>query len=93
MALEIARNAPDGSVRTYHRIVKVEADLIGYEFSVQVGSYRDADARGVAPFYCERETFQVEAGQIEGFDIEGNLVATLYGWLKTQPEWEGANDV
>lgn len=87
--LLIARHGADGSVLTFHRIVAVTADLLTYEFQIQVGSYHDKETFLNGKSSTERKTYSLEAGS-KDFDIEGNLVATLYGYLKTLPEFKGA---
>ena len=94
MGLTITREAENGVLLNYHRIVTVQ-QVINNQTTIEVGSYvsaneRKKEAKAIANgesmnVYIDTTFYNLP------YDSEMNI-DKAYEWLKTQPGWEDAVD-
>ena len=97
MALNLPVTFPNGITADYWKVVGVSVDVPTSTVNLSVALYLDSEARtdGREP---------IEVSQVGGisalptlqaliFKSGGNLVAAVYDYLKSLPEFEGAKDV
>lgn len=91
MALRKEIKQPDGVVTNYHRILFVQT-TVNRQNSIAVLSYVDIDSRD-----CEKNTTMsqpyVKSVTYETAYSENMTVEAAYEYLKTRPEFEGADDI
>lgn len=91
MGLLKANRQDDGVTTKYHRILSL-TKTVNRQNSIAVLSYVDQEARVeeqqsiLSQPYCKSKTY-------ETLYDENMTIATAYEWLKSQPEFEGAEDV
>ena len=89
MALQKAIKQEDGVTTSYHRVLFIQS-MVNSHVSIAVVSYVDNEARGwekggdATPY---RKSITYETDYDEGMTIE-----KAYNYLKTLPEFEGAED-
>lgn len=88
MALLVEKTLYNGDVVRYHRIVSFTVDPVGRLATAKLGSFRDLDHRAlpVAPTNTMDFTFAWSGDT-------ATLSSEAYRFIKSQPEWRGANDV
>lgn len=102
MALKKMITAQNGIVTEYHRIALLSME-INQQNTILVHSYLSGDGRQVEKDYASGKYKDIDAGLVPFpyYDYEyyhptydGDMtVAKAYEWLKTLPEFEGAEDV
>ena len=89
MALKKEIRQNDGVLTTYHRILFIQS-TVNQQTSIAVLSYVDKTGRemeeGECPPYKSAITYETD------YD-ESMTIKKAYGYLKTLPEFEGAEDV
>lgn len=90
MALKKSIRQDDGVVTSYHRILFIQ-QMLNHHNSIVVVSYVDKEARegeveAEMPPYRKSKTFETTYN-------EGMTPEIAYEYLKTLPEFEGAEDV
>ena len=91
MALYKQIRQSDGVTTSYHRILYV-MKTVNHQNSIAVSSYVDEDARvdeqtsAIAQPYSKAVTYETD------YD-DTMTVEAAYAWLKTLPQFEGAEDI
>lgn len=79
----------DRVVTSYHRILLIQS-VVNSHTSISVLSYVDQDSRNIEPtesrVYKSCTTYEMEY-------VENMTVEDAYAYLKTLPEYEGAEDI
>ena len=79
----------DRVVTSYHRILLIQS-VINSHTSITVLSYIDQDSRSIEPMesrvYKTSVTYEIDY-------VENMSVEDAYAYLKTLPEFEGAEDI
>lgn len=102
MALKKTVRMQNGIATEYHRIAMLKID-INQEITILINSYLSEDGRQVEKDYAEGKYKNVDDGLIPFpyYNVEylnapydGEMtIAKAYAYLKTLPEFEGAEDV
>ena len=103
MALKKIIKMDNGVYLSYHRIAMIKIEL-NQQVTILVNSYIDADGRDYEkdysngkiddPIFPYMNSKYVHVPYDENFDIfKGPVIQNAYDWLKSQPEFEGAEDV
>lgn len=102
MALKKTAQMQNGIVTEYHRIAMLKID-INQEITILINSYLSEDGRQVEKDYAEGKYKNVDDGLILfpyynaeylNAPYDGEMTITkAYAYLKTLPEFEGAEDV
>ena len=102
MAIKVKVTADNGIVTEYHRIALVSID-VNQQNTILVHSYLSADGRQIEKDYAAGLYNSLEAGMMKfpyvdakyinpPYD-ENMTVKAAYNYLKTLPQFEGAEDV
>lgn len=102
MAIKKQVTADNGIVTMYHRIVLVRID-VNQQNTILVHSYLSADGRQIEKDYAAGLYNNLEAGMMKfpyvnaeyihtAYD-ENMTVKAAYNYLKTLPQFEGAEDI
>ena len=102
MAIKKQVTADNGIVTEYHRIAMITVD-VNNQNTILVHSYLSADGRKIEKDYAAGLYSDLEAGLMKfpyvdanyihlGYD-ENMTVKAAYNYLKTLPQFEGAEDV
>ena len=89
MALKKDIKQDDGVVTSYHRILFVQKTVNSHD-SIAVLSYVDQAARGIES--GEKRPYKVAITYEKEYD-ESMTIENAYEYLKTLPEFEGAEDI
>lgn len=98
MALKKKIVKPNGIELNYHRIVMVKIDT-NQQISLLVHSYLSEDGRNYEKSYAAGEikgepTFPYVNAEYISLDYDETMnIKNAYAWLKTQPDFEGAEDI
>lgn len=102
MAIKKQVVAPNGITTEYHRIAMVKID-INQQNTVLLHSYLSEAGRQIEKDYAAGLYRDVEAGLMNwpyvderylNCDYDGDMtISKAYEWLKTLPEFEGAEDI
>lgn len=85
MALYKSIKQNDGVTTSYHRILFIQ-QMINHHNSIAVVSYVDAETRELTQPYQKSTTYEL------GYDPY-MTIESAYGYLKTLPQFEGAEDI
>lgn len=102
MAIKKLITADNGIVTEYHRIAMVKIDT-NQQNTILIHSYLSADGRQVEKDYASGKYEDVDSGLVKwpyvnaeylNSEYNGEMTITkAYEWLKTLPQFEGAEDV
>lgn len=98
MALYKSVRKPNGLVLNYHRIAMIKID-INQQITLLLYSYLNEDGRNYEKTYAEGKieeepTFPYVDYQYLNLDYDENMnIKNAYEYLKTLPEFEGAEDI
>lgn len=102
MAIKKTVTERNGVSTEYHRIAMVKIDT-NQQNTILVHSYLSSDGRQVEKDYAAGLYADVDEGLINfpyvdakylNCDYDGEMTITkAYEWLKTQPEYEGSEDI
>lgn len=102
MALKKTVSAKNGIVTEYHRIAMISVE-VNQQNTILLYSYLSEDGRQIEKDYAEGKYKDIDSGLIsfpyydEQYlhpDYDGTMtIEKAYEWLKTLPEFEGAEDV
>ena len=98
MALSKPVTKPNGLTLNYHRIAMVKIDT-NQQTTILVHSYLNEEARNYEKRYAAGEiegepTFPYVDAEYISFDYDENMgIGNAYEWLKTQPDYKGAEDI
>lgn len=91
MALKIAIKQRDGVTTGYHRILFLQ-QTVNRQNSIAVLSYVDEEAREAEINNTIEQPYKVSVTYETEYNEE-MTIETAYEYLKTRPEFEGAEDV
>lgn len=91
MALFKSIRQPDGVTTNYHRILFIQTTVNRHN-SIAVLSYVDSDARDGEKEASIRQPYVKSITYEIAYD-ESMTVQAAYEYLKTRPEFEGAEDI
>lgn len=91
MALKKSITQIDGVTTSYHRIMFLQ-QTINRHNSIAVLSYVDKEAREAEKHNILTQPYKVSTTYETAYD-EGMTIEKAYEYLKTRPEFEGAEDV
>lgn len=102
MAIKKQVTADNGIVTMYHRIVLVRID-VNQQNTILVHSYLSADGRQIEKNYAAGMYNNLEAGMMEFPYVDAKYIHTAYdenmtvkaayNYLKTLPQFDGAEDI
>jgi hypothetical protein len=102
MALKKTVTAKNGIVTEYHRIAMISVE-VNQQNTILLYSYLSEDGRQIEKDYAEGKYKDIDSGLISfpyydalylHPDYDGTMtIEKAYEWLKTLPEFEGAEDV
>ena len=102
MALKKTVTAKNGIVTEYHRIAMISVE-VNQQNTILLYSYLSEDGRQIEKDYAEGKYKDIDSGFFllryydEHYlhpDYDGTMtIEKAYEWLKTLPEFEGAEDV
>lgn len=98
MALQKSIKKPNGVVTSYHRIALVNID-VNQQITLLIYSYIDEQGRQYEKDYAAgliegEPVFPYVDAEYKSIDYDENMnIKTAYAYLKTLPEFEGAEDV
>lgn len=91
MALFKSIKQPDGVTTSYHRILFIQT-TVNRQNSIAVLSYVDSDARDGEKEASIQQPYVKSVTYETAYD-ESMSVEAAYEYLKTRPEFEGAEDI
>ena len=91
MALKKDIRQIDGVTTSYHRILFLQ-QMINHHNSIAVASYVDAAARDAEKMNILTQPYKASKTYETAYD-ESMTIKSAYEYLKTLPEFEGAEDV
>lgn len=102
MAIKIKVTADNGIITEYHRIALISID-VNNQNTILIHSYLGADGRQIEKDYAAGLYDRLEAGMMNFPYVDAKYIHTpydgtmtveaAYNYLKTRPEFEGAEDV
>lgn len=102
MALKKTVTAKNGIVTEYHRIAMISVE-VNQQNTILLYSYLSEDGRQIEKDYAEGKYKDIDSGLISfpyydaqylHLDYDGTMtIVKAYEYLKTLPEFEGAEDV
>jgi hypothetical protein len=98
MALKKQVRKPNGLVLDYHRIAMVKIDT-NQQITILLYSYLNEEARNYEKAYAAGEiegepTFPYVDHEYIALDYDESMnITNAYEWLKTRPEFVGAEDI
>ena len=102
MAIKKQVTAPNGIVTEYHRIAMVKIDT-NQQNTILVQSYLSEAGRQIEKDYAAGLYNDIDEGMMNwpyvdaaylNCDYDGDMtISNAYAWLKTLPQFEGAEDI
>lgn len=105
MALQLSYDDSFGTTHAsaYHRVVALQLNISEQVAKVQVGTYKDAQARSDGKDLVSVKAYMFTPTTTPAYadlfgvavmdPVDTNPIKVVYGHLKTLPEWSGASDV